>query len=493
MAGNEKEKPPDPGGGNSMDLADNTNANNAMDVDMQRRKRNAKSLELTQTDLSREPHEKRPTQGDISNASVSTFYSHPDLEKESRKYNPKDCGPFIVHISRETESPNAGTSLQPIRVGQIFANDNVPDIKKDGIKSLGRNRVAVECKSADAANKLMENPCLARNKLTASIPSYHVSRMGLVRGVPVDWSMEEFVSATDLKEGSGKILKARRLQCKVLKEGSPPSWVPTQSVVVTFEGQNLPSKIYAFYTSLNVEIYVLPTIQCRKCLRFGHIQTQCRSDARCFKCAKKHPGETCNISPEHISCLFCTGCHFATDKNCPEFGRQKTIKLLMSEQNISYQEAAARTPTVRKTYSDVANTMFSPVAPEAPRHSPSTDMAPSGSQAVSSVPQSRRQTIYRPIRPRTPLSPSYDRFAHQNIISTPSSQLPNGHALSLPPIDTETVTPNDNSLSLMLALMQNHVAMLSDLIPNNVAHHLAAIRKELASVKGPYGQYSTVE
>ncbi|XP_047998029.1 uncharacterized protein LOC125235501 [Leguminivora glycinivorella] len=457
-----------------------------MDIDIQSRKRDAaKALEKSRQIL--EPREKRQMQGEVNNASVSTVYKHPDLDNNtSRKYDVADSGPFVVHVSREA-APNAGTSLQPIRVGQLFARDSVPGIKRDGIKALGRNRVAVECKSPADANNLISNQCLTRNKLIGVIPSYHVSRMGLVRGVPVDWSMDEFVSATELKEGTGKILKARRLQRKVTKDDGSPSWIPTQSVVVTFEGQTLPSKLYACYTSLNVEVYVLPTIQCRKCLRFGHIQTQCRSDARCYKCAQKHPGETCNVAPEHICCLFCTGRHLATDKNCPEFGRQKSIKLLMSEHNISYQEAAARTPAVRKTFAEIANTMFSTPPPASPRR-PSTTEPPCTSTSY-------RKTIYRPVRPRTPLSPGYDRRALQNITSTPQSQMPNGHALNHHPYNDD-VPPTDNFIQSGVAFLEGMITRLRDLVPPNVAQDMNSLKQSLSSLtfdNGYYGLIPSVE
>lgn len=140
--------------------------------------------------------------------------------------------------------------------------------------------------------------------------------------------MEEFVSATEYKEGYGKIVKARRLNRKIKKDDGSSSWLPTQSVVLTFEGQSLPKKIFAFYTSLVVEVYQLPTIQCRKCLRFGHVQNVCRSNARCFKCGQSHSGDNCNISPDRVRCLLCTGSHLAPDPSCPEFERQKRIKKL---------------------------------------------------------------------------------------------------------------------------------------------------------------------
>lgn len=91
--------------------------------------------------------------------------------------------------------------------------------------------------------------------------------------------MTEFVDATDLNDGQEKNLKTRRLQRKVIKDGVPSSWIQTQTVVVTFEGQNLPEYIFTVADSRSLRL-------CRKCLRFVHTQAQCRSDVRCFMCPK---------------------------------------------------------------------------------------------------------------------------------------------------------------------------------------------------------------
>lgn len=465
------DEPPDPGGGSST---------------IETRKRFVRSSEPSPA----EPKGKKVTQGtDVDNASAATFYKHPDLDADSRKYGLGDSGPFIVHISRDAESSNSGISLQPIKVGLAFVKDNIKNIKKDGIKSVGRNRVSVEFITAEDANNILENPCLSRHKLIASIPSYNVSRMGLVRGVPVDWSMEEFVDATDLKNGHGKILKARRLQRKVINDGVPPSWVPTQSVVVTFEGQILPEKIFALYTSLKVELYVLPTIQCRKCLRFGHIQSQCRSDARCFKCAQKHPGEGCNVAVEQVTCLYCSGHHYATDQRCPEYCRQKSIKLAMSEHSISYQEASSRFPAVRRPYADVAKVMFEPIS--SPSWQPPFPAQPPPSPQ-SSPTISYRKTITRKPRARTPLSPGYDRQAHHDIVSNPRSQVPNGHFLSSRRMPAET--PNDDLMELLFKLLTNIIAKWSDCLPPDVAPLMISLAERLSFSNGPPpGQISTME
>lgn len=67
--------------------------------------------------------------------------------------------------------------------------------------------------------------------------------------------MTEFVDATDLNDGQEKNLKTRRLQPKVIKDGGPSSWIQTQTVVVAFEGQNLPEYIFTVADSRSLRLY----------------------------------------------------------------------------------------------------------------------------------------------------------------------------------------------------------------------------------------------
>ncbi|KAF9812372.1 hypothetical protein SFRURICE_005483, partial [Spodoptera frugiperda] len=274
MDGDERLKPPDKGGGEYECVMETEGSQACAAAQTSSRKRTADNVNA-------EPLSKRTiTDPESGLGSVSNIYKHPSLDTSNRRYNVEDSGPFIVHVSRVADSPNSGVSLKPIRLGAFLVEGGVESVKKDGIRAVGRNRLSVEFNSAKAANEFLDHQLLDRHRLKAEIPSYNVSRLGLVRGVPTEWTMEEFVGATDYKEGYGKIVKARRLNRKIKKDDGSSSWLPTQSVVLTFEGQSLPKKVFAFYTSLVVEVYQLPTIQCRKCLRFGHVQSVCRSNAR---------------------------------------------------------------------------------------------------------------------------------------------------------------------------------------------------------------------
>lgn len=152
-------------------------------------------------------------------ASVQTIYIHPSLS-EKRKYSEEyDKSPFLVHVSRKISDPSSGTSIQSIKFGQFLVKNNIKNITKHGIKNVGRNKISVEFLTANDANNFLNDSTLENNNYDATIPSYNVTRMGLVRQIPTEWSMEEFVNWSELSQGTGQIVKARRLNRKTTVDG----------------------------------------------------------------------------------------------------------------------------------------------------------------------------------------------------------------------------------------------------------------------------------
>lgn len=413
---------------------------------------------------------KRLTDPENPSPSIATIYTHPSMEIPY-VYTTVDKGPFIVHVSRIESDPSSGLTLRPIKIGLFLTHNNINGISKGGVKSVGRNRVAIEFNTHECANNFIKNSALPQNNLLAIIPSYNITRLGLVRGVPCEWSMQEFVEAAQLPLGCGIILKARRLNRKVTSE-SGVNWVPTQSVVVTFAGQVLPKNIYCYYTSLAVETYLLPTIQCHNCCRFGHIKTQCRSKPRCYRCAQNHIGDSCDVEEASASCLFCSGNHFAINKKCSEQLRQKSIKVAMSQQNIPYIEAAQLHPPVRRTFSEAVTTPYATATNSHINDSLQQNLYNSSSQQ-SSQSRSYKKTIHLPSHPKATTSKGYDRQAHNFIIASPKSSSFNGSALhSSDEPNLSTVSPNENLIELVLDIFSNLVLKFNDCLPTNVAHRI---------------------
>lgn len=159
------------------------------------------------------------------------------------------------------------------------------------------------------------------------------------------WLKDELVKCIELLDMSGIILKPRRFGRKLVTDGHD-EWIPTQAIVLTLKGQFL-SRVNAYHSSISVEAYYLPIIQCLNCYTFGHIKTQCRSKQHCYKCKDQHLGDDCAVLPKDSSCLQDVSID-ATYKSCSEQARQKQIK--MTQDNISYRESSSCIPPVSSAH-----------------------------------------------------------------------------------------------------------------------------------------------
>lgn len=277
--------------------------------------------------------------------------------------------------------------------------------------------------------------------------------------------MGEFVDSLDLPSGCGIVLKARRLNRKVFNE-SVVTWIPTHSVILTFRGQMLPNRVFSYHTSLPVETYNLPTIICLRCCRYGHVKSQCRSKPKCFKCSQEHTGDSCEVTKDNATCLYCTKNNFATDKECPEYTRQHSIKMLMSLENISYIEASARVPPTQRSYSEIAKEMFS-----SPVNLYPSLITPTSSPQTSSV--SYKKAVINTPRPKSPLGKGFDKQAHQATIFNEPSSLPNGFALN---VDNSFPSISPNFIDLFTKSLVNIFLTSSDSpVPKNVANTIKQI------------------
>nr|XP_049701299.1 uncharacterized protein LOC126055564 [Helicoverpa armigera] len=239
------------------------------------------------------------------------------------------CSIAESQIPSHSESQSSSNQNGRKRSGE---DNNAYKPAKQQRNQIGRSRYSATDKAPFIVHvsRLESQP-------NAAIPTFNITRMGVVTGVPTDLTEEEAMNYLTVPSGCGRILKVRRISRKIFRDGVT-EFKPTETCVITFDGQVLPTRIYCCYTSLPVSQYVYPTIQCRKCCRFGHVESICRSKPRCSKCGHDHPGDGCNISEGEAFCVLCSGNHYANSKSCPELGRQKAIKNLMAEKSLSYAE-----------------------------------------------------------------------------------------------------------------------------------------------------------
>lgn len=378
-------------------------------------------------------------------------------------YQASDAAPYVVHVQRESQL-NENTSIHPVTLGFFLKKHNFKNIVNGSLKKIGRNRVSLSFSKFEDANAFVENGLLKASHYKAFIPSFNITRMGVVRGVPIDWSEEEILKNLSVPIGSGNIIKVRRLNRKTIIN-EKREFVPIETVVLTFDGQVLPPRVFLFYNALPVNLYIYPTIQCFNCCRYGHIKGQCRSSPRCFKCGLGHTGDSCSADEESVTCCLCSGSHHATSKNCPEFSRQKNIKESMAKSCISYSEALKLHPPINKLYSSVLSSSPNLASPQLNIVNPNPPVRrPPASLSYKKTVLLNKKVSHKPYH-------EYDHQAHRNLIKDYNMNLPSSGPAYIENTSLSDISVKELILTLINALNKTNLCFQpSNAAINNVSN-----------------------
>lgn len=237
-----------------------------------------------------------------------------------------------------------------------------------------------------------------------------VRRLGVIKGIDTSIGDEDLKEL--IKPISGEqftILQVKRLNRRKSVDNEN-IYIPTQSVLVTFRGQKLPSAISVFRVICSVEPYIQKVVQCLKCLRYGHISTHCKANSiRCAKCSENHETASFQTSIE-VKCVHCNGQHLSTDHAaCPEYSKQKSIKNIMSYENISYRDAC------NKYKNSFSNAVINPT--------PKPNDFPELSSATIKPKRRYTESLYSKDILNT-------RAEHKKIISNSHINIPNGAVIN---------------------------------------------------------------
>ncbi|KAI5692824.1 hypothetical protein M8J75_001810 [Diaphorina citri] len=180
----------------------------------------------------------------------------------------------------------------------------------------------------------------------------YLTRTAILRDVDVDIDGEKITDdeiKNNLDTGNFKLLTVQRLNRKVVVDGKA-NYVPSTSVKLVFDGQDMPKYVYLWYTRLQCEPFIQNPIQCFTCYKFGHVSKYCQTKSslckRCFQIELED--HSCDLV--NLKCLNCHGPHNVNSRSCPEYERQRNIKLLMSTRNMCFPEAADLIPSSKPSY-----------------------------------------------------------------------------------------------------------------------------------------------
>ena len=195
--------------------------------------------------------------------------------------------------------------------------------------------------------RLLKVDSLGDWPVVCRLPRIFQRTRGVIGPIGLDSDMSDILSALVLSDSSVS---------EVIRLTKGKEKTPTLSVVVTFTGLVLPSRIKLFYQSFPVRAYIDRPWQCFRCQNFGHNADQCRYRVRCVVCAGPHLVKDCasrssggsSVGPvadtanRTVQCANCRGAHTANYGGCKFMQKAKKVEKLRVQHRLSYREAVLK-------------------------------------------------------------------------------------------------------------------------------------------------------
>ena len=157
---------------------------------------------------------------------------------------------------------------------------------------------------------------------------------GIATQVPLWVKVEELVENGEGEVG-GKIVRAKRMSTS--RDGGR---VETETVLVEFEGDRRPSKIFLGILEFDVREFVENPVRCFRCQDFGHMARLCKREKRCGQCGGVgHELRECREQPK---CCHCGEGHRAGYWGCEKSKLEVVVQDIRRKEGVTYAEALKR-------------------------------------------------------------------------------------------------------------------------------------------------------
>ena len=199
-----------------------------------------------------------------------------------------------------------------------------------------KKAMQIDCIDGIQSKKLLAMKTFAGNQVTVTPHRSLNESKGVV-------SHFELVTCTDeeIKEEAAPfgVTYAKRLFKKV--DGT---FVPSSSVVLTFNTPHPPTSIKIGWVNLLVRPYKELPRRCRKCQSYGHGKNNCKHKQVCPRCSGLHNNDDFTYTNQPL-CNNCGGPHGAYAPSCPRYKYEAEVLSVRSTQKLSFPDARAQVET----------------------------------------------------------------------------------------------------------------------------------------------------
>lgn len=243
---------------------------------------------------------------------------------------------FFLERINQADKP-----MHAMEVAKMLHNIGIKNYKE--LKFAGQGRYRVSFNRPKEAEDLINSRLLTEEfKYRVYVPNMLKESVGVVRNVAPSLSEEEILNNIQTA-GKKKVVKVERISR--MRDGV---LIPTYSIKIFVEGQELPESVAIYGVCEMVEAYIFPIKMCKKCWRYGHRVNACKSaKGRCENCGSEQDGQgqdCVNPCINPTNCIQCKQTHKVTDRNCPERIRQDKIRYVMANERLTFMEASNKFP-----------------------------------------------------------------------------------------------------------------------------------------------------
>lgn len=223
----------------------------------------------------------------------------PDLREDTTtehkisKYDAFCRGPFILDLRLSSTRSASTGQISAISISKKLLSANV---KFSKIFTYSRNTWVVTFASKTLANNTLTNKILKAMGFSAFIPKYKLSRQIILKGIPMDVSLEEVRENIELENSNILVSKLYRLK---RRERTSGLMVDSQSVCMEIRGETIPKSLILLKCVIPVSPYIPTVRMCYNCGRFGHLSKFCDYEERCLTCGGPHKKKLRKIHAQH--------------------------------------------------------------------------------------------------------------------------------------------------------------------------------------------------
>lgn len=218
----------------------------------------------------------------------------------------------------------------------------------ESIRTLRDGNLMLFCKDSRQQKSALDVKLMIGHKVICSIPEEKNWVRGVVSGISTDVTEEKIK-----KNITGAAVKfVRRLKCVRNNEKTD-----SLSVMINFDENKMPEKVYLGCVRYAVRPYVPPPLRCYKCQKFGHVAAVCRGKQKCARCGGEHEYGKCGqgVNPK---CCNCGGDHSAGYGGCQVRKNAVKVQNVKMTEGITYAEAlkkVSQTPKTNETRNEEIN------------------------------------------------------------------------------------------------------------------------------------------